>query len=93
MGGAGNVDVVGIHHRLAHVQRVEQRKLFAVGHHQFGQAQHHSLALDRRHACPGAFVESLACTANRQLYFHLAARGDTGKQLVGRRVDGVERCA
>ncbi|MCY1535525.1 hypothetical protein D9M68_709340 [compost metagenome] len=90
MRGARYVDIPGVHHRLAHVQRVQQRQLFAVLQHQFGQAQQHLLALARRHACPRPLLESLARTAHRQVDFGLAAGGDPGQQLVGRRVDCVE---
>ncbi|MNF67611.1 hypothetical protein D3C84_494310 [compost metagenome] len=93
MGGTGDVDVVGIHHRFAHVQRIQQRELFAVRQNEFGQTQHHPLALDRRHARPRAFVESAARTAYSQFHFHFTTRGDTGKQLIRRRVDRIECCA
>ena len=62
VGGAGHIDVPGVHHRLAHVQRVEQRQLFAMGQHQLGQAQQHALALDRGETRPGAFVD---CSPDR----------------------------
>jgi hypothetical protein len=74
MGGAGHVDVQGIHHRLAHVQRVEQRQFLAVLQNQLGQAQQNLLALARRHPRPGALLESLAGAAYRQIDLDLAAR-------------------
>ncbi|MCY1415980.1 hypothetical protein D9M71_314790 [compost metagenome] len=92
-GGAGHVDVPGVHHRLAHVQRVEQGQFLAVGEHQFGELEQHRLALARRHARPGAVVEGIARGAHGGVDLDLAAGGDVGQQAVGRRVDGSEGSA
>ncbi len=60
IGRAGHVDVPGVHHRLAHVQAVQQGQFLAVGQHQFGQAQQDLLALHRGHARPGPALEGPA---------------------------------
>ncbi|MNT09331.1 hypothetical protein D3C72_1441110 [compost metagenome] len=87
---ARHIDVVGVHDRLAHVQRVEQGQFFAMGHDQLGQAQQHFLALTRGHARPWALFESPAGAGDGQVDLGLAAGGDLGQHLVGGGVDGGE---
>jgi len=78
MGRTGHVDVVGIHDRFAHVQRVQQRQFFAMGHDQLGQAQQYLLALDGRHARPRPLLERLARRADGKVDVGLVTGSDTG---------------
>ncbi|MNC59445.1 hypothetical protein D3C75_1092550 [compost metagenome] len=90
MGRARHVDGVGIHHRLAHVQRVQQGQLLAMGHDQLGQAQQHFLALARRHARPGALLEGSTGAGDSQVDLGMAAGGNLCHYVVGGGVDGCE---
>ncbi|MNT02677.1 hypothetical protein D3C72_1371830 [compost metagenome] len=90
MGRARYIDVVGIHDRLAHAQRVEQCQLLAVGQQQFGEPDQDLLAFHRGHTGPRPLFKRPASRAYSEVHFVLAAGGNTGQQLVGRRVDHLE---
>ncbi|MNH21507.1 hypothetical protein D3C79_813180 [compost metagenome] len=90
MGRARYINVVGIHDRLAHAQRVEQCQLLAVGQEQFAEPDQDLLAFHRRHPRPRPLLERPARRTHGEVHFVLAACSNRCQQLVGRRIDHLE---
>ena len=88
VGGERDVGDARDRHRLAVVERLEQRQLVAVLEDQVAEAVHDLAALGRRHAPPRAvLVEGRACGAHRAVDVLGAALGHVREHFLGRRVD------
>jgi hypothetical protein len=88
--GRRNIDAQGIGDGFAHVQRFQQRQLFAICQHEVGKFQQHLLAGFRRLLRPDTPVERRPAARHRPFDVELLARRDHPQRTASGRVDVVE---
>ncbi|MCY1439404.1 hypothetical protein D9M71_556390 [compost metagenome] len=93
VGGAVDVDAQRVTDRLAHVQGFQQGQLLGVRQQQVGEADHHLLALDRRHARPDAGLEGGTSSLHGAIGVGAVTAGDLGQEAPIHRADAVEGLA